>query len=195
MHPNRRAKRPPKFDTITHPDASADETRKHYTLAPFNRIADEMDRKWGIDRLPELVSVDLARKFGDTMADLNKAITTGTPDEVVAWAGVGVRAYVALDKAAEEAGQPKADQEVWEIEVDGERIGVMRDDKAWQSIKAARPDLKLITLRESVLAAVAYDMTSGVLDEIKSHFPDASVSSVKPTDPVNYAAGGDEIRF
>ncbi|MGB0410189.1 MAG: hypothetical protein ACPGFA_01265 [Pikeienuella sp.] len=193
--PNPRHKRPPKFDTLTSPEVRGDYNRVAYAMAPFNRVSHEMDQKWGIDRLPELVSPDLANRFGDSMTRLTDAIVAVDVDGVLSWSGDCIKGFAALDAEAERTGQPKADLAVWEIEIDGQRIGVMRDDRSWQSIQAARPDLKLITLREAAIAVLAYDLTGEVVTATKTAFPDAKVTAITERPPVDYTNGGDPIEF
>ena len=51
-----------------------------YALAPFDRRFREMDKKWGCDKLPELVSAETAAKWGSTMEKLNaKKFAKSTP--------------------------------------------------------------------------------------------------------------------
>ena len=40
-------------------------------LGGLDRMAREMDRKWGVDRLPDLVSPEMAAKYGSAMGKLN----------------------------------------------------------------------------------------------------------------------------
>lgn len=188
-----RPQRPPKFDTLTNPDARAEDTKRHHMVAPFDRAARAMDDKWGIDRLPELVTPELAEKFGDTMAKLNDAIRTG--DELAGWVGVGIRAFAALDAEAERLGAQPASREVIEVEVDGIRYGIMRDDAAWPAIKAERPDLVLVTAREAANAVRNKSPLGEVTDKVREHFPDATVTKAVQLPPVDYANGGDPIPF
>lgn len=188
-----RPQRPPKHDTLTCPDATAEETATHHTLAPFDRMARQMDAKWGIDRLPELVSVDLAEKFGQTMASLNEAILTRK--ELPGWVGVGIRAYQALDAYAEEHGAPKADTHLFEYDLDGFKFGVMRDDAAWQAIKVSRPDIQLFTMRQVALALKALQEGTEFLDGIQEHFPEARLTKITTDKPPFDPVKGDPIPF
>lgn len=188
-----RPKRPPKFDAMTAPDVTAEETRQHHTMAPFNRAVREMDDKWGIDRLPELVSVETADKFGQAMGSLNTAIQTG--EELAGWVGVGIRALQALDAEATRLGAKPANTDIIEVELDGIRYGIMRDDAAWPLIKADRPDLVLVTAYEAAVAIRNRSPLGEVVDETRKNFPQARVTSVNQRPPVDYANGGDPISF
>jgi hypothetical protein len=45
-------------------------------------MAFAMDKKWGVDRLVELVSPDMAERYGAAMAKLNAAIDARDPEQV-----------------------------------------------------------------------------------------------------------------
>lgn len=200
MAPNPRRKR--KGDRITAPGATPDEIKVDFCLGPFDQASRDMDRKWGVDRLPDLVSVETAKIWGTTMANLNAAIEAqfGHPDQdqaradVIACVESALKGFAYMDAEATRTGAKPADQTVLEYELEGTRIGIMADGAAWQAIKVDRPDLVLYTLREVANALEAYG--GAVINEVKENFPAAEITKIenkKP--PVNYAAGGDEISF
>lgn len=77
-------------------------------LAPLDRIAQAMERKWGsAERLASLVSPEMAAKFGSAQDKLNLAIRINDPEAVPAKVAVMIRGWQALDKAATEAGAAK----------------------------------------------------------------------------------------
>jgi hypothetical protein len=189
-----------KGDKLLHPGADRRDIMVDYALGPFDRLSDEMSRKWGVDRLPELVSPATAQRFGSAMHRLNEAIEKGRPadggdhkvepDYVRICAENCMRGLQAMDREAEEAGMPKADPNVWEYELDGMKFGIMADDRAWQSIKKQRPDLILVTMREVAIALKAYKF-DGVVEEVKKHFPAATVTNIRPKeknmdDPIQF---------
>ena len=51
--------------------ASPNEVACDLALGSLDRVAREMDRKWGVDRLPDLVSPEMAAKYGSAMGKLN----------------------------------------------------------------------------------------------------------------------------
>ncbi len=69
-----RGKRQKKSDIILHGNQSKDAIMCDYALGPVDRMANQMDQKWGIDRLPELVSVELAQKYGRQVGLMNEAV-------------------------------------------------------------------------------------------------------------------------
>jgi hypothetical protein len=52
-------------------DASLNEVACDLALGGLDRMAREMDRKWVVDRLPDLVSPEMAAKYGSAMGRLN----------------------------------------------------------------------------------------------------------------------------
>lgn len=182
-HRPTKPKRQRKADRIIHQGASAEEIRCDYALGPFDRVACEMDRKWGVDRLVELVPPEMAAKFGSAMAKLNQAIDAQDPDEVAVRAGVCIRGMQAMDQIASQThGEPPTAQ-VWVVEADGYTFGLMRDSRAWQRAQEAYPNLELISEREMVLALTMYkdSLAKQMIDAVKQSFPGAEVTAFRST--------------
>lgn len=191
-----------KHDRITSPGATPDEIKIDFCLAPFDQASRSMDEKWGVDRLPDLVSVETAKIWGTTVANLNAAIeaqyTAEDQDQaradVIACVESALRGFAFMDAEAERIGAKPASKEVIEYSLDGTRIGIMADDAAWPAIKAERPDLVLYTMREVALALQSN--LGKFMAETKDHFPKAEMTKIKSEKPpVDYAAGGDPINF
>jgi len=152
-----------------------------HAVAPFDRRVREMDKKWGCDRLPELVSPTTASKWGSTLEKLNAAIVENDPALVVARVEVALRGLDVMDREATELGAPKADETVWLINADGHEFGLLRDDRAWPAVREKFPNLDIVTEREMVLALVEYkqSVVKVALDAAKKHFPNAEVTKIK----------------
>lgn len=168
-------------DRVLHRDVTAVQIKCDFALAGFDRMANAMDHKWGIDRLVELVPADVAAKYGSAMAKLNQAIDDQDPDEVAVRASVCIRGMQAMDQIASQAhGEPPTAQ-VWVVEADGYSFGLMRDPRAWQRAQEAYPKLELITEREMVLALTMYrrSLAKEMIDAAKAAFPGAEVTAVR----------------
>lgn len=168
-------------DRVLHRDVTAVQIKCDFALAGFDRMANAMDHKWGIDRLVELVPADVAAKYGSAMAKLNQAIDDQDPDEVAVRASVCIRGMQAMDQIATQAhGEPPTAQ-VWVVEADGYTFGLMRDSRAWQRAQEAYPKLELITEREMVLALTMYrrSLAKEMIDAAKAAFPGAEVTAVR----------------
>lgn len=174
-----RPRRQRKADRILHGDRPAEEIQIDYALGPLDHDAEAMDRKWGIDRLPELVSPETAAKYGSVMAALNQAIRDGDLETVIKKANTARRGLIAMDAEATEAGHAPADPQVIEYDLDGWRIGIMPDGRNWKTEAAARPDLTLFTMREAAVALSMCRDAVGMLDAVKTKFPGAEVQAIR----------------
>lgn len=193
----KRPRRQRKGDRLTNPGATPTQVQIDYTLAPFDRLAIEMENKWGIDRLPELVSVDTAEKYGRTIGRLNAAIDADDPAEANRLAQSAMRGLQAMDAEATAAGHDQMPAEFWEYDLDGFKFAVMPDNARWPEIKKRRPDLVLFTMREAALALRQMN-ASGIIAATKDAFPGAEVQKVTPIkDPGSkfWNGGGDELPF
>lgn len=191
-----------KPDRLTYPSAGRAESLSHFAVAPFDNACRDMDRKWGVDRLPELVSPETAAIWAKTMANLNGAIeacyAADEPDQCIANLTACVesclRGFAYMDAEAERTGAKPASRDVLEFEMAGTRVGIMADGAAWPALKADRPDLVLYTLSEVANALEAYNGMEGLLEQTRKHFPKAT-ATVRPHPAVDYASGGDPIPF
>jgi hypothetical protein len=176
-----RQKRAKKSDRILWSQQSKDSIMCDYAIGPVDEAARQMDRKWGVDRLVELVSVEMATKYGSAMAKLNAAIDANDPEECKLRAEVVIRGLAAMDAEAERLGAQRASTEVWEFELDGVVYAIMKDGRSWPEIKAQRPDVEVLTMREVLLAYKAWKQTRAAEFEaaVKQSFPGAEVTDVK----------------
>lgn len=185
-------------DRIVSPTATPQERRTDYAIAPFDKAAHDMDKKWGIDRLPELVSVETAARYGKLMGDFNEAIDNADPETASKLAAIGIRALAAMDAEAQARGHEPCN--LWEYDLDGFRFAIIEDNRRWQEIKAQRPDLVIFTMREAALALqMFHDTAGGLVGKVKSQFPGSEAINAKPekkTLPNSwFEAGGDPIPF
>lgn len=174
-------KRQKKSDRILHGSQSKDAIMCDYALAPVDRLAIQMDEKWGIDVLPELVSVSMSQKYGSAVAKMNAAVEAGDVDECRKRCEVVIRGLQAMDAEAERTGAQRASTDVWEVEIDGKLFGIMKDGRSWRTVKKQRPELELLTLREVGLAYSWFrDNWAGELEKAaKQSFPGAEIIDIK----------------
>lgn len=172
-----RPTRQKKDDRILHKGATANEIRADLSLAPFDKAVREMDKRWGVDRLPELVSVESAAKWGKAVAGLNGAIDAQDPDKVKFWVEVCLRGLTAMDAEAVALGRPVSDPMIWEHEFEGTVYGIIEDGREWPAAYAKRPGIAIHTMREVAVALHAH--RNGLVDAIKLSFPGAEVKAVR----------------
>ena len=169
-----------KSDRLIHGAVERDAIMCDHAVAPFDRRVREMDRKWGCDRLPELVSPATASRWGSALEKLNAAIAENDPTVVVARVEVALRGLDVMDHEATSLGAPQADDTIWLIEADGHEFGLLRDDRAWPAVREKFPDLDIVTEREMVLALAEYkqSVVKVSLEAARKHFPNAEVTRI-----------------
>ena len=134
--------------------ASPNEVACDLALGGLDRMAREMDRKWGVDRLPDLVSPEMAAKYGSAMGKLNAG--RNNPAE----------------------GLDQSDPEIWEYELDGHTFGIIADGRDWPAAYAKREGLTIHTMREVALALKHYGQ---IVVDVKQAFNGAEVVAVRKT--------------
>jgi hypothetical protein len=172
-----RPTRQKKDDRILHKGATANEIKADLSLAPFDKAVREMDKRWGIDRLPELVSVESAAKWGKAMAGLNAAIDAQDPDKVKFWVEICLRGLTAMDAEAVSLGRPVSDPMIWEHEYEGQVYGIIEDGREWPAAYAKRPGIAIHTMRE--VAVALHEHRNGLVNAVKLAFPGAEVKAVR----------------
>jgi len=100
-----------KPDRLTNPDdfGVMRKMGQYYSLQPLDEVASQMDSKWGADRLPRLVSVKTATRFGSALNRLNNAIDSDNHKEVEKRAKILILGWRAMDAEAEEMGAAVVD--------------------------------------------------------------------------------------
>lgn len=172
-----RPMRQKKDDRLLHKGATAGQVRCDMSLAPFDHGVREMDKKWGIDRLPELVSVESADKWAKAMAGLNSAIDAEDPDKVKFWVEVCLRGLKAMDEEAVKLNRPVSDPMIWEHEYEGTVYGIIEDHREWPAAYAKRPGIAIHTMREVAIAL--HDKRNGLVNAVKLSFPGAQVTAIR----------------
>jgi hypothetical protein len=172
-----RPTRQKKDDRILHKGATANEIKADLSLAPFDAAVREMDKRWGVDRLPELVSTESAAKWGKAMAGLNAAIDAQDPDKVKFWVEICLRGLTAMDAEAVSLGRPVSDPMIWEHEYEGKVYGIIEDGREWPAAYAKRPGIAIHTMRE--VAVALHEHRNGLVNAVKLAFPGAEVKAVR----------------
>lgn len=149
----------------------------------LDEVAVAMERKWGVGRLPKLVGPELAAKFLAQADKLNAALAVKLTDAIVAHAGAMERAWKALDKAAIAAGAQPMAPVIWQavIPSTGEVVAIVRTGDEAAAIAAERWGT-VWTLAE---VALALDAFGDDVRAVKTRFPHAAVTAVRPTGIVN----------
>jgi len=163
-------------------------------IVDYDKVASEMERKWGVDRLPELVDAELRERFWETVHRLNVAIDENDPDEVRRHADAAARGWYALDRAASGAGALPPSGEGYDARIDETRVlRVCRTIEGACVAQREHPDVVAVSVEEIARIWKIWDERD-ILAQAKQAFPgaeilEARVQSNKKGDP------NDEIPF
>lgn len=181
MTSHHRPKRRPVHDRVLSAAVSAEETACQMALAPFDRAWHEAERRWGIEKLPELVSPETAAKWGAALGALNDAIATSDRAAVTANVSNCVRAVAALEAEAAARGHAPIPPTVWQVEHEGTVYGIVQDIRDWPAAEQALPGAVIVGLREIAVALHAHRNAMAAVPQIRAAFPQAEVTAVRPT--------------
>jgi len=148
-------------------------------LTEYDRVVSEYERRWGIERLPLLVSPELRDRFWQQIDKLNDAIHRDAPNDVEHHVAVTLRAYAALEKEAIAMGGVEIGDDVWTAEVDGKVVAVVRDVHAVGGIKKEMPDALVYCVQEVAAILAKWSEQNKLVADVKDVFPGAVVSEIK----------------
>mgnify|MGYP006122516253 CR=1 FL=1 len=92
-----------------------DAERIKLALDRLDDVATGYEKKWGVDRLINLVEQHLAERFQEQLELLNSALERHAVLDVISHADALARGWAALDAAAESQGSPQIDATAWEV--------------------------------------------------------------------------------
>lgn len=151
----------------------------------LDALAVQMEDRWGVGRLPLLVSVDLREKFDRQTRLLNGAVWAACLPDVELHAARMTTAWAVLDKAATDAGHEPIAPEVWEaVTDDGRVLAICRDDTAAHKVARSGRYVEVWSLAEVGRVLGKHSLTQAV-GAIKQEFPGAKVQ--RWTTPLNDA--------
>lgn len=157
-------------------------------LKPLDALASEMEARWGVGRLQELVSPATAAKFQSAKHKLDLAIADGGVGEVIKRAGVLMRGWQALEQEAIDAGNKPMPADVWIASVGDEngkpavQYAIAKNNS---DASLAQSGLVVYTLPE--VARIIRAFNDGLLchaDAVKAAFPKAVITDVRPKEVV-----------
>jgi hypothetical protein len=166
------------------------------TCGPLDEVRRQMDRKWGIDRLPQLVAPDLARRFGERVEAYDRAIAQCDLDTALDMAQRLIAAYAHLDAEATAAGHQTATAAgAWPFEVNGDPALICAPENA-DSVAEAFPGVSVFTTDEiGRLVAFALKEMWKPTAAAKAEFPGATVLAMRNKPAGRAAQPQDEIPF
>lgn len=148
-------------------------------LVPLDRVAADVERRWGPGRVEALVGPETAARFASARRRLDEAIASGVVEDVAKRAAVLMRGWQALDAEAVALGASPLPGGVVGATVDGVRYVVAMHDRdaaapglavAGETV-VSLPELLRVWRHRWSRAAVAADAAKAV-------FPGAIVTRV-----------------
>jgi hypothetical protein len=193
-----RHKKPPAPDRGISREMTANYSREYSkvqsALVDYDRVASEMERKWGVDRLPELVDAELRERFWQTVHRLNVAIDKNDPDEVRRHADAAARGWYALERAAMAAGALPPSGEGYDARIDETRVlRVCRTIADATVSQRERPDVVAVSVEEIARIWKVWDERD-IVATAKQLFPGSEILDAREK-PDGKGALNDEIPF
>jgi hypothetical protein len=141
-----------------------------------DKVAIEMERKWGCDRLRLLVDTELCEKFDRQRYLFNQAVWYGDLEAVRRESGRMISAWRTLDRVAESAGALKLAPVVWEVPMEGGFVAaIVQDAGDMKDVVSQGRKIVVYTLEE---IGRLLDAHVGIA-KVKQAFPGTEVSVVR----------------
>jgi hypothetical protein len=152
-----------------------------------DRIAGEMERKWGVGRLRLLVPSELRERFDLQKTALDLAIFANDVDAVRRLGPAMERAWAALDRVATDAGARPLAPEHWECACpeSGEVFAIVRTNPEAAALLREGRAMQVYTLDEVARLLAAFP---GIA-KAKATWPGATVEAVRRRPSLDEAAG------
>lgn len=154
--------------------------RQQQSLHKYDDEVNRLERKWGIDRLPWLVPLELRDRFYEQLDKLNAAIDKceGVDHEVE----VTLRGCAAIERAAIEGGaQPLTGEYIEGRMPDGTVLAITRNGYEAGKVKQDNREMKVFTVDEVGVVLEKWleeNKAKTLVDEAKNVFPGAVVESI-----------------
>lgn len=149
-------------------------------LWDYDRKRDEVEKVWGVDRLPYLVSDETRAKWWRAIGALNQAIYDGDADKVRKLVDNLVIGFDRLvDEAKVREAQP-LEPEIWQTPLeDGRTLQIVR---TWpERAHRAEKDPRVLTYTLEEIARLVASLP--LLNAVKKQWPGATVD--KPVSPLS----------
>ena len=176
----RTARGKPKTDKVYYQPSQAVMRRQQQSLHKYDDEVNRLERKWGIDRLPWLVPLELRDRFYEQLDKLNAAIDKceGVDHEVE----VTLRGCAAIERAAIEGGaQPLTGEYIEGRMPDGTVLAITANGYEAGKVKQDNREMKVFTVDEVGVVLEKWleeNKAKTLVDEAKNVFPGAVVESI-----------------
>jgi len=173
----------PKTDKVYYQPSQGALKRQQAALHKYDDEVNRLERKWGIDRLPWLVPVELRDRFYEQLDKLNSAIdaTEGVEHEVE----VTLRGCAAIERAAIEGGaEPLTGEYIEGRMPDGTVLAITANGYEAGKVKQDNREMTVYTVDEVGVILEQWlkeKQAKAFVDEAKNVFAGAVIESVTKT--------------
>jgi len=156
------------------------------SLKSVDKVARDMEQRWGIGKLEQLANPALATRFEQARQNLNHALGQESISEVVAKAEDMIRGWRIIEKKVLEAGHKPECEKVWHMVNDeGKKYAFVNDSSDHVYFDK---DITVISMEEVLRIIEAHYKELYV--DIKSRFPSAEITKITKKDKLD-----DELPF
>tara|TARA_B100000927_G_scaffold73210_1_gene58311 strand:+ start:1031 stop:1624 length:594 start_codon:yes stop_codon:yes gene_type:complete len=156
------------------------------SLKSVDKVARDMEQRWGIGKLEQLANPALATRFEQARQNLNHALGQESISEVVAKAEDMIRGWRIIEKKVLEAGHKPECEKVWHMVNDeGKKYAFVNDSSDHVYFDK---DITVISMEEVLRIIEAHYKELYV--DIKSSFPSAEITKITKKDKLD-----DELPF
>ena len=156
------------------------------SLKSVDKVARDMDQRWGIGKLEQLASPALTTRFEQARQNLNHALGQESVSEVVSKAEDMIRGWKIIEKKVLEDGHKPECEKVWHMVNDeGKKYAFVNDSSDHVYFDK---DTTVISMEE-VLRIIEAHYKELYLD-VKIHFPEAEITKITKKEELD-----DELPF
>lgn len=156
------------------------------SLKSVDKVARDMEQRWGIGKLEQLASPALTTRFEQARQNLNHALGQESVSEVVAKAEDMIRGWKIIEKKVLEAGHKPECEKVWHMVNDeGKKYAFVNDSSDHVYFDKETTVISM----EEVLRIIEAHYKELYLD-VKTHFPEAEITKITKKEKLD-----DELPF
>lgn len=189
--------KPNSADSLINSDATSNQWAIAAALEPLDKVAIEMEARWGVGVLERFVTPETAARFASARKKLNDVIYGNDWQEVAKRASVMIRGWQALEKEAIETGKKPAEADrFWCVESsDGTKYVFVQHGRDMQAAIKQFPDHQAWAMTEVVRILAGQSLVTAAAARAKEVFPGAEVTAVRKPNVLQKAGMNDEIPF
>lgn len=187
-----RAVKPKKPDILFEPSLATDIMRSRVQSAvwDYDRAITALEKTWGVDRLPYLVSDETRLKWWRAVDALNRAVFANEADKVRSLVDNLIRGMNKLVEEAAAAGHKPQEADWFETPLkDGRVLRIVRE---WPEFATRVDDKRIVVWSLQEVARIVEGHS--VVNAVKDAFPGAMVTEARTKQPTDTELD-DEIPF